>query len=378
MGFLVVSLGVMLGILSGAWSGSRAKWAWIYLGAVMILDLGRADSHGFIILTTKRNTRRTRFWSFSDKTLIEHRVAERLSPIGPNNISGNRFNDLYQRWLQNDFPYHNIQALDFAQWPRMPLMDSNYLGNFICKGTNLIDSDMRPAVRLFELTNTRFILANAGSADLINDRGDPVRRGFQVRARLNIGSKVGVAEVEDLGDLNVEIGEDGPYALIEFTHALPRAKLYVDWKSSGDDAATLRTLASPDFVPWQTVLLAAETPATQRPPGPGSDPGTVTINDYMPKYLKLQANSRTPAVLLLNDRFSPDWKVFVDGKAAPLLRCNYIMRGVFLSSGEHTIEFRFRPPLGSLYVSLGAWVAGILVAGYVFSSTRKIKTGKQD
>ena len=43
LGFLVLSAGALAAILSGAWSGPRAKTAWIFLGAILILDLGRAD-----------------------------------------------------------------------------------------------------------------------------------------------------------------------------------------------------------------------------------------------------------------------------------------------------------------------------------------------
>jgi len=41
------------------------------------------------------------------------------------------------------------------------------------------------------------------------------------------------------------------------------------------------------------------------------------------------------------------------------------MRGVFLTPGEHTIEFRFQPPCGPLYVSLAAIAVGILLAAYL-------------
>jgi hypothetical protein len=51
-------------------------------------------------------------------------------------------------------------------------------------------------------------------------------------------------------------------------------------------------------------------------------------------------------VLLLNDRFDPAWRVAVDGQPASLLRCNYIMRGVQLAPGAHTVEFTFQIPIG--------------------------------
>jgi len=62
--------------------------------------------------------------------------------------------------------------------------------------------------------------------------------------------------------------------------------------------------------------------------------------------------------------------VLVDGKPAPLLRCNFIMRGVYLTPGAHTVEFTFSLPLGPLYVTLSAIGLGILLCGFLFFSTR--------
>ena len=67
--------------------------------------------------------------------------------------------------------------------------------------------------------------------------------------------------------------------------------------------------------------------------------------------------------MLLNDRFDAGWKVSVDGKQEPLLRCNYIMRGVYLTPGPHRVEFRFAQPMGSFYVSLSAIILGLLLCG---------------
>ena len=39
------------------------------------------------------------------------------------------------------------------------------------------------------------------------------------------------------------------------------------------------------------------------------------------------------------------------------------MRGVAVPAGEHTVEFRFKPPVKSLYVTLAAVAAGMLLLG---------------
>ena len=78
-----------------------------------------------------------------------------------------------------------------------------------------------------------------------------------------------------------------------------------------------------------------------------------------------------PSVLLLNDKYDPNWHVLVDGKPAPLLHCNFIMRGVYLTPGAHSVEFKFSLPLGPLYVSLSAIGVGILLCGLLIFSTRR-------
>jgi len=76
-------------------------------------------------------------------------------------------------------------------------------------------------------------------------------------------------------------------------------------------------------------------------------------------------------VLLLNDRFHPDWKVLVNGKPETLLRCNYIMRGVYLTPGKHVVEFRFAPATTAFYVSLGSLIAGVALCGFLAVSSRR-------
>ncbi len=179
--------------------------------------------------------------------------------------------------------------------------------------------------------------------------------------------------MEDAGDYTVYPDPRGQVALIEYTNVLPRAKLFAHWQTPADGAATLATLASPDFISAQTVLLWPTNGVTAAPGNAGADAGAVEITDYHPKDIKLHAVAKMPAVLLLNERFHPSWSVTVDQQPAPMLRCNYIMRGVFLQPGEHTVEFRYHTSLKYLYLSLCGWAVGVLVAGYVVASRRSQK-----
>ena len=62
-----------------------------------------------------------------------------------------------------------------------------------------------------------------------------------------------------------------------------------------------------------------------------------------------------------------------DGSAATLLRCNFIMRGVSLAPGTHTVEFRYQPPTGLLYFSLAAMGVLMLVVGISLGFQRPVR-----
>jgi len=155
-----------------------------------------------------------------------------------------------------------------------------------------------------------------------------------------------------LQDLTAVPNPKGQFALFEFTGALPRAKLYSQWQVSTNDNATLSQLGSRTFDPQKTVLVAS--PLPQPAATPADQTGSVEFASYAPKKIVFHTKADFASVLLLNDKFDPSWTVAVDGKPAELLRCNYIMRGVSLPPGAHTVRFDYVRPAGPLYVSLAA------------------------
>ena len=371
--FLAAGMLVIAAILSGAWTGTRQMLAWACLAALMICDQVRSDIPWIHYYDYAEKYESNPITNFLLDKPWEHRVIGKLEPRGPGSGITPGFGQLYFFWLQNDFPYHNIQTLDFPQMAHMPDLDRLYLKEFELAGSDIRTTDLRPAVRLWQLTNTRYVLATASAMEFLNQRTDPTHHSFKLDGLFNIAKKQDT--VGDVGDLTVESGAKGEYGIIEYTNALPRAKLYANWRSPTNDTETLDVLCSQEFDAWQTVLSAPNTPLPPSASTINADAGEVSIVDYHPKYVRLEANARTPAVLLLNDRIGADWRVRVDGAWASVLRCNYIMRGVYVTPGHHVVEFVFRPSLDSLYVSVSAIVIGIILSGYLII-TRKTIPGK--
>jgi len=71
-------------------------------------------------------------------------------------------------------------------------------------------------------------------------------------------------------------------------------------------------------------------------------PAAWFIEDDLNKVV-VRAGLPADGYLLLLDSYDPDWKVDVDGSAAPLMRANGIFRAVHLRPGTHVVTFQYRP-----------------------------------
>jgi len=365
--FLGLAAGLLVLIIAGVFAGKRAKLGGLLLGLLLVIDLGRADlpyivhwdyQQKYDVDSANPASSTNPIINFLRDKPYEHRVTGlRAPPQLP------LLEELYRyEWMQHQFPYFDIQSLDLVQRPRVPANEEAYE---LALTPRSADTSCLMA-RRWQLTNTRYLLGPAGFLDALNEQLDPSQHRFRIIQRFAITLKAGVAEFHrQLEELTAVPADNGDYALLEFTGALPRAKLYSNWQISTNDSATLETLTSTNFDPLQRVLVSTPLPVAPAVNANNDNSGTVEFKSYAPKDIRFDAKADAPSVLLLNDKFDPQWRVFVDGKPAELLRCNFIMRGVYLPPGPHTVEFQFNLPSGPLYVTVAAFGVGILLCGFL-------------
>jgi len=339
----VLATGLVTLILGGVFAGPRAKWgAWL-LGLLVVFDLGRANLPWIVHWDYQQKYATNDVIEFFRQKPYEHRVAELPSRSGQ---QMSLLDALYHvEWAQHHFPYYNIQSLDIVQLPRMPENLAAFETALSPQGSNTLFR----ITRRWQLTNTRYLLGHASSLDLLNAESDPAQHRFRIARSFNIVPKPGLESVTKYEELTAVFNTNGQYAIFEFTGALPRAKIYSHWQVITNDQAALEQLGSASFDPEQNVLVDTALPAgplTESAGWNADDQGTVEFASYASKQIVLKTKADFASVLLLNDRFDPAWRVAVDGQPASLLRCNYIMRGVQLAPGAHTVEFTFQIPIG--------------------------------
>src|SRR5690606_37814949 len=72
--------------------------------------------------------------------------------------------------------------------------------------------------------------------------------------------------------------------------------------------------------------------------------GSIVLTEYQPNYLKYSAKAASEQLTVFSEiYYDKGWNAFVDGKEVPHFRVNYILRGMVLPAGEHTVEFKFHP-----------------------------------
>jgi len=70
--------------------------------------------------------------------------------------------------------------------------------------------------------------------------------------------------------------------------------------------------------------------------------------------------------------YDKGWKAYIDGKEAPILKTNYVLRGLFIPAGSHDVRFSFRPDAyyksntASVAASAAIWLLlGLAAYAYV-------------
>jgi len=74
--------------------------------------------------------------------------------------------------------------------------------------------------------------------------------------------------------------------------------------------------------------------------------------------------------------YDAGWKALVDGKEQPIIKTNYVLRGLVLSAGKHNIEFRFEPQgylKGKSLTTIFSILLGLLILAAIYMEWQKNK-----
>ena len=71
---------------------------------------------------------------------------------------------------------------------------------------------------------------------------------------------------------------------------------------------------------------------------------------FTPNKIVTEVDLAAPALLVLSEMWYPGWVAYDNGTPVPIWRTDFILRGVWLEAGHHSVAWVYRP--GSLYWGL--------------------------
>jgi Bacterial membrane protein YfhO len=152
----------------------------------------------------------------------------------------------------------------------------------------------------------------------------------------------------------------GPVNLHRLDNPRPFARLVYRTWIEADDNAALGILGDPSYDARNTVILPAD-PGVALPSQPAAD-ASAEVTNFEPESLNVHTTSSAPAILSVSLVYYPGWQATIDGQPATLLRADTALTALVVPSGDHTVQFTFRPQsftVGALLSLLTLILGGI-------------------
>jgi hypothetical protein len=109
----------------------------------------------------------------------------------------------------------------------------------------------------------------------------------------------------------------------------------------------------------------------------GTNGGTIELTEYGLETLNYRAEIESPQLAVFSEiYYTGGWNAYINGQKAPIVRVNYLLRGVFLPAGESEIVFRFEPTsykYGRLLAFAGSIMLILLIGFYFWQKQKRAK-----
>jgi len=96
---------------------------------------------------------------------------------------------------------------------------------------------------------------------------------------------------------------------------------------------------------------------------------TLKLEEHLPNRIKYTSNNTQDGFAVFSENFYNGWKATIDGKEVDIHRVDYVLRGLAIPKGKHTIEFTFEPQVvktGSTIALVSSILMILVIVGVVY------------
>ena len=143
--------------------------------------------------------------------------------------------------------------------------------------------------------------------------------------------------------------------VLENPDAVPRGFLVGQTEVVSGAQTQWSRLRDPSFNPRTTALLSAPQNKPVTPIDSGST-AAATLESHTPPEIRWTVETDAPRLFVASEVYYPaGWTAYLDGEEVPIRRVNYLLRGVHVPAGEHTLVMRFEPASHRY----GVWISAV-------------------
>lgn len=339
----------------------RLALPWAVILAVTVADLGTNAKRYLVFYPWRQALEENPLANF----LREDKELYRVKAIGvQQNMALNNL-------VSNILPYHGISVVDPPAASRIP---NDYGKLFQYLDQHYVRSD-----RYYDFFNIKYVLSPGAFHDatvpfvpiaqwnginVYRREGGLPRAWLTPSARVIQGGDEAVlaAVLHPLTDLRQAAVLEEPPKVVPVMREARRSTF--DAKPLVTDQSARSAKVEPAKTPGGrkgSSPAGAKTPPNVEPRTPNVPPGSVRVVRYEGNRVEMETAAAQPTLLVFGDKWDPDWKAWVDGQPTRILKANFLMRGVELPAGNHTVRMEYRPSAAPFTVSA---VCVLLFAGY--------------
>ena len=177
-----------------------------------------------------------------------------------------------------------------------------------------------------------------------------------------------------------DIVYDGEVKIIKNENYLPRVFVVHRAEAISDPEKIFTELKNPDFDIRKEIIVEKNLSDNQLSGNnvPSEDASKATITDYEDEKVKVDVSMENAGFLVLLDQYYPGWKAYVDGKETEIYSTDYTFRSIYLTKGDHQVEFVYDP----LSYEAGKYITIVtilfLLALYIFREKIDTKIFKKE
>jgi hypothetical protein len=129
-----------------------------------------------------------------------------------------------------------------------------------------------------------------------------------------------------------------------------------------------------NFNPLQTAFIDKTQNAAITQPAFDSS-ARIGLTKYTNDEIEYVSDAKTNQFAVLSEIYYPSgWNAYIDDKKTPHYKVNYVLRGLQVPAGHHTIRFKFEPAsysTGYTMATIGSILLYLILIGGIYMSIRK-------